>query len=147
MSTILVSACLWGTPCRYDGQANTCAALRLLAKEHKLIPVCPEELGGLPTPRPPAEIKGEKVLTKDGHDVTAEFFAGAEKALALAQQNHCCLAILKRRSPSCGCREIYDGTHTRTLIKGMGITAALLTAHGLSVIDETELHRINELLP
>ena len=100
---ILVSACLLGVRCRYDGESKACPAALDLAKEHELIPICPKQLGGLPTPRTPAEIQGERVVTRDGRDVTKEYQKGAEEAARLYQLLRCDCAILKARSPSCGC--------------------------------------------
>ena len=108
-------------------------------KEHTLIPVCPEILGGLATPRDPAERVGDRVLTKHGADVTDNYQKGAEEALRLARLYECTCAILKERSPSCGCGRIYDGTFSRTLTEGDGITAQLLKAHGIQVKGESQL--------
>ncbi len=137
---ILVSACLLGVNCRYDGKGQLAHALLPLLKEHTLIPICPEQLGGLQTPRPPAERQGKVITTKDGQDVTMSFTKGAEETLKLAQLYHCKLAILKERSPSCGAKQIYDGSFSGTLIDGSGVTAKLLMAHGISVIGESEIN-------
>ena len=141
---ILVSACLLGVNCRYDGgnSRNENAV-----KRHKLeefVPVCPEEAGGLPTPRPPVEIVGgdgndvldgkAKVMTADGEDKTEAFLKGAQHALKLAQSQGATRVVLKSKSPSCGCGTIYDGTFSGTLIVGDGVTAALLKRHGIEVI-------------
>ena len=138
---ILVSACLLGEPCRYDGTGKLEPALEeLRARGHTLIPVCPEVLGGLPTPRPPAERQPDgRVVTREGGDVTAEYRAGAEKALALARAHGCTCAVLKERSPSCGRGNIYDGTFSRTLVPGSGVTAQLLEEHGIAVYGESQL--------
>ena len=143
---ILVSRCLLGEPCRYDGKSKPVALVRELeAQGHTLIPVCPEVLGGLPTPRPPAEVQPDgRVVNRAGQDVTAAYRAGAEQALALAQAHNCGLAILKAKSPSCGSLQRYDGTFTGTLIPGQGVAAALLTQAGIRVLDEDHLA---ELLP
>ena len=106
------------------------------------MPVCPEQLGGLPTPRPPAERQGERVVTQTG-DVTEQYRQGAEEALRLCKLLGCQAAVLKERSPSCGHGQIYDGTFSGTLTAGDGVTAALLTAHGIPVYGES---RIEELL-
>ena len=119
---ILVSACLLGQPCRYDGKSKPCEAVISLKEKHTLIPVCPEELGGLKTPRIPAEINDDKVVRQDGVDVTAEYNKGAEIALKIAKENGIKLAILKAKSPSCSNSQIYDGTFKRNLIDGKGIT-------------------------
>lgn len=136
---ILVSACLLGTNCRYDGTGHLDPNLLSLLEKHTLIPICPEQLGGLPTPRPPAECQGNLVVTKAGVDVTTQFIKGAEETLKLAQLYHCDLAILKERSPSCGSKQIYDGHFSGSLINGAGATAKLLMAHGINVIGESEV--------
>lgn len=134
----LVSACLLGLPCRYDGQAKDYPAIWALAKEADLIPVCPEQLGGLATPRLPAERQGEKVLRQDGKDLTAQFQKGAQATLALGQGLGIHQAILKSRSPSCGSKSIYDGSFTQTLIPGQGITAELLAQAGFTLYREED---------
>lgn len=136
---ILVSACLLGTPCRYDGRDNFCEKLQKQAEKYDLIAVCPEQLGGLCTPRTPAERRGSLVVTADGGDVTAAYADGAEKTLALAKKHGCRLAILKARSPSCGSGTIYDGTFSHTKIAGNGVTAELLQKNGVRVISEEDL--------
>lgn len=135
--TLLVSACLLGLPCRYDGAAKPAPQVLELMAEHRLIPVCPEQLGGLPTPRPPAECRDGRVINRAGWDVTAEYVRGAESALKLARLYGCRGAILKERSPSCGCGYIYDGSFSGTLIPGDGVTARLLKAHGIPVTGES----------
>ena len=134
---ILVSACLLGCPCRYDGASKPHPAVLALAERHALVPVCPEQLGGLPTPRPPAERRRDRVMTEAGADVTAQYRRGAEAALALARTLRCQAAVLKERSPSCGHGAIYDGTFTRALTAGDGVTAALLSANGIPVYGES----------
>ena len=137
---ILVSACLLGAACRYDGKSVPCeAVLRLARRGACLVPVCPEQLGGLPTPRTPAERRGESVVTRDGRDVTAEYRRGAEQALSLARLLGCTRAILKSRSPSCGCGQIYDGSFSGTLRPGEGVAAQLLREGGLVVCTEQDL--------
>ena len=133
---ILVSACLLGVCCRYDGQSKACPAVLELLKDHELIPVCPEQLGGLPTPRPPAEIQGDRVINREGIDVTAQYKKGAEEAARLYQLLRCDCAVLKARSPSCGCGEIYDGSFSGTLVPGDGITAQALKRLGIRVLTE-----------
>ncbi len=140
--TILVSACLLGCPCRYDGKNKPNAAVLSLRTEHTLIPVCPEQMGGLPTPRPPAERKGDGVFTENGTDVTAQYRRGAEEALRLAALYGCSCAILKERSPSCGSGEIYDGSFSRTLVAGDGVTAELLKRQGIAVHGESEVDKL-----
>ena len=135
---ILVSACLLGVRCRYDGKSKPHPAVERLMEQHTLIPVCGEILGGLPTPRVSAERQGERVVTADGCDVTAAYRRGAEEVLRLAERYGCTAAILKERSPSCGSGRIYDGTFTGTLTDGWGVTAELLRDHGICVIGESE---------
>ncbi len=133
---ILVSACFLGENCKYSGGNNLSVEIRSLAKEHILLPVCPEVLGGLSVPRPPAEISGGSVITSSGTDVTEQFRLGAQKTLALALEHQVTVAILKERSPSCGSSLIYDGSFSGRVIDGAGITAALLKAHGILVLNE-----------
>lgn len=140
--TILVSACLLGVGCRYDGASKPSESVLALMKEHTLIPVCPEVLGGLPTPRPPSEIRGDRVVTADGRDVAAEYRRGAEEALRLARLYGAEVAILKERSPSCGSGQVYDGSFSRTLVPGDGVTAALLKANGITVLGESEVENL-----
>ena len=113
-----------------------------LAERHTLVPVCPEQLGGLATPRPPAERQGERVVTKTGADVTEAYRRGAEETLRLCRLLGCEAAVLKERSPSCGYGEIYDGTHSGTLTAGEGATAALLAANGIPVYGESQIEQL-----
>ena len=136
---ILISACLLGLPCRYDGASKPKPWVEELARLHELIPVCPEQMGGLPTPRNPSERRGDRVVMNDGRDVTAEYHRGAACALRLYQLLGCKAAVLKERSPSCGCGAVYDGTFTGTLTAGDGVTAALLRAHGIRVLGESQV--------
>lgn len=140
-SKIVVSACLYGHCCKYDGTNNLLRdkTFQILKNTGRLIPVCPEELGGLSTPRVPCEINDGKVFNKDGVDVTSEFELGAEKALAIAKENRVRVAIFKQSSPSCGCKMIHDGTFTGTKIKGEGIAARKFVEAGIPVFDETEV--------
>lgn len=131
---ILISACLIGLNCKYDGGNNENSKLVELMKEKDLVPICPEQLGGLKTPRASAERKQEKVITKEGVDVTKEYQKGAEEVLNLAKKLNIKKAILKSRSPSCGIDEIYDGTFSHTLTKKDGVTAELLKKNGIEVI-------------
>lgn len=140
---ILVSACLLGVSCRYDGAGKGCPAVMALAERHELIPVCPEQLGGLPTPRLPAEIQEGRVIRKDGESVDAAYHRGAAEAARTGELLHCELAILKARSPSCGSGTVYDGSFSGKLIAGDGVTAALLKANGMRVITEEELEMEN----
>lgn len=136
---ILVSACLMGVPVRYDGGSNERSEILSLTDRHHLIPVCAEVFGGLPTPRVPAERVNDRVLTREGKDVTEEYARGAEAILRLANLYGCSLAILKEKSPSCGHGRIYDGTFTRTLTDGDGVLAGLLIGAGLRVVGESEV--------
>ena len=136
---MLVSACLLGVCCRYDGQSKACPAALELLKHHELIPICPEQLGGLPTPRPPAEIQGNRVISREGVDVTTQYLQGAEEAARLYRLLHCDCAVLKARSPSCGCGEVYDGSFSGTLVPGAGITAQALKRRGVRVLTEETL--------
>ena len=136
---VLISACLLGVACRYDGQSKAYGLVDELCRRHEVIPVCPEQLGGLPTPRTPAERKGERVVTKTGGDVTAQYRRGAEEVLRLARKLGCTVAVLKERSPSCGSGQIYDGSFTGTLTAGDGVTARLLREAGIRVIGESQL--------
>ena len=138
-SPILVSACLLGLCCRYNAESKANERVLVLAKTHPLVPVCPEQLGGLPTPRPPAERKGERVVSSDGTDVTDAFQKGAEETLLLARTLGCKTAVLKARSPSCGHGRIYDGTFAGSLVPGSGVTAELLEASGIAVYTEEEI--------
>lgn len=131
---ILISACLIGLNCKYDGGNNENSKLVELMKEKDLVPICPEQLGGLKTPRESAERKQEKVITKEGVDVTKEYQKGAEEVLKLAKKLNIKKAVLKSRSPSCGIDEIYDGTFSHNLVKGDGVTAELLKKNGIEVI-------------
>ena len=142
---ILVSACLLGIDCKYNRKNNKNDKVIELLKDHDLIPVCPEIMGGLTTPRTPAEIRKNirknknEVITKDGKNVTKQYQKGAEEALKIAKLYNCQIAILKEKSPSCGCGRIYDGTFTGTLIDGDGITARLLKKHGIKITGETTI--------
>ena len=135
----LCSACLLGINCRYDGKIIPHNEVIRLAKREILIPVCPEQLGGLSTPREPAEQKGERVITISGVDVTRNFIKGAEQVLILAQIYGIKEAILKQESPSCGCGRIYDGTFSNRLIQGDGVTTILLKKNKINVITEQDL--------
>ena len=135
----LVSACLAGVPCRMDGQSKPVPAIRELVERGEAVLVCPEVLGGLPTPRAPSERQPDgRVVNCQGRDVTAEFRLGAERALALCLERGCGCAILKARSPSCGKGEIYDGSFTKTRVPGNGVCAELLLAQGIPVLTEEE---------
>lgn len=147
MAKILVSACLYGECTKYDGTNNILKNPFFLKWKNRgeLIPVCPEVMGGLPTPRPCSEICGQKVVNALGEDVTAEFNKGAEEAFKIAKENNVLFAILKQGSPSCGCKKIYDGTFSGNKISGMGVTARLLTDNGIVVFDEDDIALANLL--
>ncbi|RLE41448.1 DUF523 domain-containing protein [Candidatus Woesearchaeota archaeon] len=134
----LVSACLLGINCKYNGGNNKNSKIIELSKQELLIPVCPEQLGGLPTPRPPAEQSSNRVIDVNGRDVTKEFINGAKETLKIAKLFGINEAILKQRSPSCGCGEIYDGSFSGRVIKGDGVTTALLKRHGIKVNSEED---------
>lgn len=136
---ILVSACLLGTACRYDGKSVPCASLLEQLDGLRLIPVCPEQLGGLPTPRIPCERQGQRVVSKTGTDTTQQYQRGAQEALRLAKLFGCKAALMKERSPSCGCGQIYDGSFSKTLVGGDGVTAELLKQHGIAVFGESRI--------
>jgi uncharacterized protein YbbK (DUF523 family) len=135
---MLISACLAGEQVKYDGTDNLHPMARQLVKEGKAIPVCPEVLGGLPTPRIPAEIRGDSVLNRAADDVTKAFERGAEQTLALARHHQATTIILQERSPSCGVHHIYDGSFTNTLIEGEGKTTKRLREAGFEVLTITE---------
>ena len=139
---ILVSACLLGVSCRYDGRSKPDARVQKLMAQHNLIPVCAEIFGGLPTPRKPAERQGERVVTADGSDVTAAYQRGAEEVLRLAKLYGAKCAILKERSPSCGSGIIHNGHFDGGLTEGWGITAALLQRNGIQVYGESEIDHL-----
>lgn len=133
---LLISECLCGVCCRYDGDHNRIECLEELKNVYNLVPVCPEVLGGLLTPRCPTERVGNRVQTKNGTDVTEQFKRGATLALAIAIEKNCRCALLKAKSPSCGYGELYDGTFTRTLVKGVGVTSELLLQHDIQIYTE-----------
>ncbi len=135
----LCSACLLGVNCRYDGGNKRNAKVMELSRKEKLIPVCPEQLGGLPTPREVTERKGRKVFTASGNDVTDYFVRGANAVLKIARKNGVKGAILKQRSAACGCGQIYDGTFSGKVMEGDGVTAELLKANGIKVVTEEDL--------
>jgi len=138
---ILISACLLGASCRYDGKSKTYPDIYRLSAEHTLIPFCPEIYGGLSTPRPKAEIQGNRVINQAGVDVTDAYQKGASEALRLVNLLHIDCALLKSKSPSCGIGQIYDGTFTGTLICDDGITAQILKPH-IPLFDETQIETL-----
>lgn len=154
---VLVSACLLGQPVRYDGRASGHPdLLQRWQREGRVVPLCPEVAGGLPTPRPPAEIPGgqggavldgeARVVTVQGDDVSGEFLAGARLALELVRRHGIGVAVLKSGSPSCGNREVYDGTFSGSKVAGEGVTSALLRREGVLVFSELELEEAAKAL-
>ncbi|MGI2059499.1 DUF523 domain-containing protein [Shewanella baltica] len=141
MEKVLVSSCLLGQAVRYDGGHNLMESklVQTWLEQGRIVAICPECAGGLPTPRPPAERVGQRILTAQGEDVTHSFSLGADLALKLAQQEGIKVAILKARSPSCGNRQIYDGQFAKQLTAGQGLTAEKLSAAGITVFNECEL--------
>lgn len=136
---ILVSACLLGINCKYSGGNNQNEKVLEYIKDKEVIPVCPEIMGGLSTPRPPSEILNDKVMNNLNQDVTQQYKKGAEETLKLAKLFNVKKALLKAKSPSCGKGYIYDGTFSSTLIEGNGITTKLLIENGIEVITEKDL--------
>lgn len=136
---ILVSACLLGQCCRYDGKSKPDPKVLELNSKEPLLPVCPEQMGGLPTPRTPVERRGDRAVGREGKDRTEQFKKGAEEACRLAKLYGCRTAILKSRSPSCGCGQIYDGSFSHTLTEGDGFAAEALKMAGIHVLTEEEL--------
>ncbi len=140
MENVLVSACLLGVACNHRGEGRSTSAVEALARGVRLIPVCPEVAGGLPTPRPAAEIGPDRrVRTAGGEDVTDFYERGARHAVAVALAAEARRAVLKARSPSCGCLQIYDGTHRHVLMEGQGVTAEALRNAGIEVVSEEDL--------
>ncbi len=141
---ILVSSCLLGKNVRYDGKNNLID--HKIFQENQIFPICPEVDGGLPTPRPPSEIVKDKIINIHGEDVSKFFQNGANLALSLAKKQGIKIAILKSKSPSCGKDKIYDGSFSKKLISGDGLTAKTLIENGIKVFDETELDEAREYI-
>ena len=135
---ILVSACLAGIPCRYDGKSKTVPEIRKLVQNGKAVTVCPELLGGLEIPRPPAEIRNGRILTEKGRDVTQNYVNGSKKALEICLMNHCDQAVLKEKSPACGAHVVYDGTFTGRITERHGIFASMLLENHIPCFNEYE---------
>ena len=146
MINVVISRCLLGENCRYDGGENKIEKLCEIKKLCNLIPVCPEVLGGLETPRSPSEIQNGRVIMKNGSDVTENFTSGAQKAFEIAKKNNCKAAILKAKSPSCGRDSIYDGSFSGKLTEGDGVFASLLKQEGFVIFTEKETDKILEFL-
>ena len=140
--TILVSACLLGENCKYNGGSNRSERVLRYVAGHEVIPVCPEMLGGLPCPRKPVEWVGERVLTKDGDDCTEAFRRGVQRALDIIGDRRVDLAILQSRSPTCGVKQIYDGTFSGVRIDGMGALARALHERGVPLMDAEDVPQI-----
>ena len=141
---LLISLCLLGEPCRYDGKSVPMSGevIARLKEKYILVAVCAEQAGGLPTARIPAERKGERVVRRDGGDVTAEYAKGAETALSLCRKHNISIALMKAKSPSCGAGLVYDGTFSGTITAGDGVTAALLSENGIKVYTENEINAL-----
>ena len=142
---IIVSACLLGENCKYNGGNNKCDDIIALAEKFEIIPVCPECFGGLPIPRVPSEIKDGKVYSKTGEDLTEAFLSGAEQTLYIAKEANAPCAVLKENSPSCGFGKIYDGTFSGNKIDGNGITAQLLYDNEIQIFGESQVKRLINL--
>ena len=143
LPAVAISACLAGIPCSYKCGHHKIDELSLLKRSCRVVHVCPESQGGLEAPREPAEIQGDRVVARDGKDVTAEFREGAQAALSLAQEAGCAYALLKEKSPSCGFGRIYDGSFTGTLVPGSGVAARMFADEGIRVFGES---KVTELL-
>ncbi len=139
---IAVSACLLGQRCRYNGEIKPWSGVAELEKSFRIIPVCPELLGGLPVPREPSEISGDRVITRSGKDVTNAFVTGAEKTLESVKRNGCVAALLKERSPSCGRGLVHNGLFDGGMVSGNGIAADLLERNGIPVFGESQIQEL-----
>ncbi|MDU2441795.1 MAG: DUF523 domain-containing protein [Veillonella sp.] len=136
---LLISECLFGVHCRYDGKDNYIETIEALKEYYELVPVCPEVLGGLSTPRDPAERQGERICTVNGADVTDEFVRGAQLTVDIALKYGCKQALMKAKSPSCGYKRIYDGTFTRTMKNGHGCTVEALLEKNITIYTENDI--------
>lgn len=143
---IAVSSCLAGVSCTYKGGHNNIDKIKELVEQGKAIMICPEVLSGMPIPRDPCEIIGDKVMSKQGQDRTKEYYNGAHKALQILKDNHVAVALLKAKSPSCGKKYIYDGTFSHTLVEGDGITTKVLEENGIIVYNEDSLDEFFEYI-
>ncbi len=142
MEKILISACLLGINCKYNGGNNLNPLIEKLKKKYELVPICPEVMGGLSIPRDPSEIKEDRVISNKGVDVTSNYLSGAYQALQIVGLSNITKAILKDGSPSCGSTYIYDGTFTKNEISGMGITAKLLKENNIEIYNEKDIERL-----
>jgi len=142
MENLLISACLLGMRCRYDGKSKPIENIDKLMERYNLVPVCAEIMGGLPTPRVPAERADDKIITRDGRDVTEEYTRGAEEVLQMAKLFGCKKALLKEKSPSCGSGIIHNGRFDGGLVPGFGKTAELLLQNGIEVFGETQIENL-----
>lgn len=144
METLLISACLYGSECKYSGGSNALSKelMEKLRKKYRLIPVCPEVAAGLPIPRNPSERVGDRVLMNNGRDVTAEYYSGAEISLRLCKLYGCRKALLQARSPSCGSERIYDGSFSGVMTDGDGVCAELLKANGITVLNDPHIEKL-----
>ena len=143
---VLVSACLTGEPCRYDGTASSCAGIAELAKIAELVLACPEVAGGLPVPREPCEIREGRVVSRSGADMTGAYQRGADEAVRWARESGCRFALLKEKSPSCGFGAVYDGTFSGALVAGDGFAAAALAKADIEVFGESQIEVLCERL-
>ena len=142
MKAILVSRCLLGDPCRYDGASRPCPAVKALRERYEPIPICPECDGGLPVPRVPCERRGDRVVSRDGRDLTEPYRLGAMRALERAKETGAKIAVLKSNSPSCGVGRIYDGSFSGKLTDGDGVTAELLKGAGIELYTENDIETL-----
>lgn len=142
MEKILVSACLIGTNCRYDGRSNLITEIEELKKHFEIVSLCPEVAGGLSIPRVPCERVKDKIISKNGIDCSEQYLKGANLAVKLIKQYNIKYALLKSNSPSCGNNYIYDGTFTRTLIEGQGLTAEMLNKNNVEVFNEVQIEEL-----
>ena len=141
---VLVSACLLGFPCRYDGKSKLNEEVAAMSEKYELVPVCPECLGGLPTPRSPSELKDGRAITSDGEDRTEQFVNGANETLKIALKRGCLVAVMKERSPSCGSGIIHNGRFDEGLTEGWGVAAALLRSSGIWVLGESSISKLKK---
>lgn len=146
MEKVLVSACLLGENCKWNGRNNTREKVLSIKDKVEFVPCCAEVLGGMPTPRIPSEIVEDKVLNQVYLDVTKFYDEGARKVLDIALKNNCKYAIFKDHSPSCGSHQVYDGTFSRTLKEGQGRTTSLLISHGIQVFSEEEVEELLNII-